>query len=44
MPWYGYLKLFLTALYKLLRHQGTVCRGVTQDLSANYHKNDEQVW
>jgi hypothetical protein len=44
MSWSGYLKLFLTALYKLLPHQGTVWRGVTQDLSANYYKNDEQVW
>jgi hypothetical protein len=44
MPWYGYLKLFLTALDKLPPYKGTVWRGVTKDLSAKYKKNSEHVW
>ncbi|CAF1095179.1 unnamed protein product [Didymodactylos carnosus] len=43
-PWYGYLKLFLTALHKLPPYRGTVWRGVPHDLSTKYCKNGEQIW
>ncbi|CAF0981997.1 unnamed protein product [Didymodactylos carnosus] len=44
-PWYRYLKLFLTALYKLpsIPHQ-TVWRGVREDLSDEYCVGDERAW
>ena len=44
IPWRGYLKLFLTALYKLPVYQGIVWRGVPKDLSGTYKKSDEHVW
>jgi hypothetical protein len=44
MPWYGYLKLFLTALNKLFPYRRIVWRDVPEDLSAKYKKNDEHVW
>ncbi|CAF1577965.1 unnamed protein product [Didymodactylos carnosus] len=44
IPWYGYLKLFLTALHKLPPYRGTVWRGVPHDLSTKYCKNGEQIW
>jgi hypothetical protein len=43
-PWYGYLKLFLTALHKLPPYRGSVWRGVPHGLSTKYRTNDEFVW
>ena len=41
-PWFRYLKLFLTALYKLPSHKGTVWRGVRGNLSDQYE--DDHIW
>ncbi|CAF1640721.1 unnamed protein product, partial [Adineta ricciae] len=42
IPWFSYLKLFLTALYKLPSYKGTVWRGVKGNLSDQY--NEEHFW
>eukprot|EP00667_Euglena_gracilis_P014326 EG_transcript_14828 len=43
-PLFPYLKLLLTALHKLPLHKITAFRGVKEDLSGKYIKNDEIVW
>ncbi|CAF0821026.1 unnamed protein product [Rotaria sordida] len=44
-PWFKYLKLFLTAFYKLPRSEHTlVWRGVREDLSGLYPKGKEFAW
>jgi hypothetical protein len=42
IPWFPYLKLFLTALYKLPSFKGTIWRGVLGNLSAEYV--DDRIW
>lgn len=44
IPWFPYLKLLLTALYKLPSFIGVVWRGVRSDLSKQYRKNEIFVW
>ncbi|CAF1264646.1 unnamed protein product [Adineta ricciae] len=41
-PWFSYLKLFLTALYKLPSIKRTVWRGVHGDVSEHYKNN--YIW
>lgn len=43
-PWFRYLKLFLTALFKLPSVEGVVWRGVRGDLSSQYSTIQEQAW
>ena len=43
-PWFRYLKLFLTALFKLPAVEGVVWRGVRGDLSSEYSATKEQAW
>ena len=43
-PWFLYLKLFLTALFKLPSVQSTVWRGVQGDLSVHYREGDHVTW
>ncbi|CAF1049985.1 unnamed protein product [Adineta ricciae] len=43
-PWFRYLKLFLTALFKLPTFEGVVWRGVRGDLSKQYSHTTEQAW
>lgn len=44
-PWFLYLKLFLTALYKLPSESQTVWRGIKNvDLSSKYKKDSKFVW
>ena len=43
-PWFRYLKLFLTALFKLPAVEGMVWRGVHGDLSSQYKSNRDQAW
>lgn len=43
-PWFRYLKLFLTALFKLPAVEGVVWRGVHGDLSSQYQNSNEQAW
>jgi hypothetical protein len=43
-PWFSYLKLLLTALFKLPSVRRTVWRGVRQDLSATYRVGDTVTW
>lgn len=44
-PWFPFLKLFLTALYKLPSHSKTVWRGVKNvDLSSKYKKGIKFAW
>ncbi|CAF1584478.1 unnamed protein product, partial [Adineta ricciae] len=43
-PWFPYLKLFLTALYKLPSCHKTIWRGVKDDLSAQYKKGEKIIW
>ncbi|CAF0841614.1 unnamed protein product [Rotaria sordida] len=44
-PWFKYLKLFLTAFYKLPRSEHSlVWRGVREDLSGLYPKGKEFAW
>ncbi|CAF1227087.1 unnamed protein product [Adineta steineri] len=45
IPWFKYLKLFLTAFFKLQPSKDTlVWRGVREDLSALYLKGKEFAW
>ncbi len=45
IPWFSYLKLFLTALYKLPSQSKTVWRGVKNiDLSSKYKKGTKFAW
>ncbi|CAF1003341.1 unnamed protein product [Rotaria sp. Silwood1] len=41
-PWFSYLKLFLTALYKLPSTKGVIWRGIRDDVYDQY--NIDQVW
>ncbi|CAF1251620.1 unnamed protein product [Adineta steineri] len=44
-PWFRYLKLFLTAFYKLPPSEyKTVWRGVREDLTALYSRGKEKTW
>lgn len=43
-PWFLYLKLFLTALFKLPSVQSTVWRGVQGDLSVHCRDGDYVTW
>jgi len=43
-PWFRYLKLFLTGLFKLPAVEGVVWRGVRGDLSAQYSTIEQQAW
>ena len=44
-PWFPFLKLFLTALYKLPSHSKTVWRGIKNvDLSSKYKKGIKFAW
>ncbi|CAF3462896.1 unnamed protein product [Rotaria sp. Silwood2] len=44
LPWFSYLKLLLTALWKLPSQKLVVHRGVRLDLSKDYVKGKTQVW
>ncbi|CAF4617155.1 unnamed protein product [Rotaria sp. Silwood1] len=44
-PWFSFLKLFLTALYKLKSQSGIVWRGIRDvDLSSKYKKGTKFAW
>ncbi|CAF4960217.1 unnamed protein product, partial [Rotaria sp. Silwood1] len=44
-PWFSYLKLFLTALYKLPSQSGTVWRGIRDvDLNSKYKTGTKFAW
>lgn len=44
-PWFKFLKLFITALYKLPSHSGTFWRGVPgMDLSSEYPRGETFTW
>ncbi|CAF3813281.1 unnamed protein product, partial [Rotaria sp. Silwood1] len=43
-PWFRYLKLFLTALYKLPSVDCQLWRGVKEDLSHLYPKGEFRIW
>jgi hypothetical protein len=42
--WYSYMKLFLTALYKLPSIKKTVWRGVARNLNDKYQKDEGHIW
>ncbi|CAF4303697.1 unnamed protein product, partial [Rotaria sp. Silwood2] len=44
VPWFSYLKLFLTALFKLPSIRCTVWRGVLGDLRSQYKQGDNVTW
>ncbi|CAF1486074.1 unnamed protein product, partial [Didymodactylos carnosus] len=44
IPWFPYLKLFLTALSNLESVEMTVWRGIKADLSMKFNKGDTFVW
>ncbi|CAF0759221.1 unnamed protein product [Didymodactylos carnosus] len=44
IPWSGYLKLLLTALFKLPPVEATVWRGVRADLSQEYVEGSFRTW
>ncbi|CAF1556595.1 unnamed protein product, partial [Didymodactylos carnosus] len=44
IPWFSYLKLFLTALHKLPSEKRVVWHGVKSDLSQQYKKGTKHVW
>ncbi|CAF1350739.1 unnamed protein product, partial [Didymodactylos carnosus] len=44
IPWFGYLKLLLTALFKLPSVKATVWRGVSADLSQEYAEGSFRTW
>ena len=43
-PWFAYLKLFDTAIQKLPTVQKNVWRGVPDDISKNFKKDEEFTW
>lgn len=44
-PWFSYLKLFLTALYKLPSQSGRIWRGISNvDFSSKYKKGARFAW
>ncbi|CAF3722899.1 unnamed protein product [Rotaria sp. Silwood1] len=43
-PWFSYLKLFLTGLYKLPSVQATIWRGIKGDISQQFEKDGTFVW
>lgn len=44
IPWFPYLKLLLTGLFKLPSIRGTIWRGVSGDLRPNYKQDTEVTW
>ncbi|CAF3248858.1 unnamed protein product [Rotaria sp. Silwood2] len=44
IPFFAYLKLIFTALWKLPSHKGTVWRGVRQNISDHYKVGEELIW
>jgi hypothetical protein len=44
VPWFPYLKLLLSGLFKLPSVQYTIWRGVTGDLSSNYKIGEFYTW
>jgi hypothetical protein len=45
LPWFSFLKLFLTALYKLPSQSGTIWRGIRGvDLSSKYKTGSKFAW
>merc|ERR1712232_645053 len=44
VPYFGFLKLFLTALMKLPSYDGAVWRGVSEDLVDDYPEGATVVW
>lgn len=44
VPWFPYIKLFLTALSRLPSERRTIYRGVKLDLRADYQKGKTIVW
>jgi hypothetical protein len=44
IPWFPYLKLLFTALYKLPSIRCTVWRGVLGDLRSSYQQDDNVTW
>jgi len=43
-PWFGFLKLFITALNKLPSIQTVIWRGVSADITFDFFENDVQTW
>ncbi|CAF3543774.1 unnamed protein product [Rotaria sp. Silwood1] len=43
-PWFSYLKLFLTGLYKLPSVKATIWRGIKCDISQQFEKDATFVW
>ena len=43
-PWFGYLKLFDTALQKLPDHRGNIWRGINADIIDNYRAGMQLTW
>lgn len=44
VPWFPYLKLLITALFKIPSQRCTLFRGVKGDLSANYQVGKNIIW
>ena len=44
VPWFGYLKLFDTAVRKLPTVQKSLWRGVRENISGSFRKGDEFTW
>ncbi|CAF0860806.1 unnamed protein product [Adineta ricciae] len=44
IPWFLYLKLYLTALWKLPDERGTIWRGVKADLSNQFKERETFIW
>ncbi|CAF1592671.1 unnamed protein product, partial [Didymodactylos carnosus] len=44
IPWFPYLKLFLTALHNIPSDEGVIWRGIKADLSMKFNKGDTFVW
>lgn len=44
IPWFPYLKLFLTALFKLPSQTKTLWRGIRADVSAQYRQGATIIW
>ncbi|CAF4002358.1 unnamed protein product [Rotaria sp. Silwood1] len=43
-PWFGFLKLFITALNKLPSVQTTIWRGVNTDVTFSFIENKLEIW
>ncbi|CAF1483380.1 unnamed protein product [Adineta steineri] len=43
-PWFGYLKLFYSAISKLPKYQETIFRGTNKDVTMKFENGQRIIW